>query len=100
MPKRKRCVGAMGCRLHPRPLRWAPPPREAWARHPAGYHPNQVGPLMHARFSAPRICLTIALFALPAIAVAADDKRDRDIFDYDAQRAATGVKKIVFVADT
>jgi hypothetical protein len=28
------------------------------------------------------------------------DKKERDIFDYAAQKAATGVKKIVFVADT
>src|SRR5436309_9080499 len=30
----------------------------------------------------------------------ADDKKERDIFDYDAQKAAKDVKKIVFVADT
>jgi hypothetical protein len=30
----------------------------------------------------------------------AQDKKERDIFDYDAQKAAKGVKKIVFVADT
>ena len=35
-----------------------------------------------------------------APASAADAKKERDIFDYDAQKAAKGVKKIVFVADT
>src|SRR5262249_41185731 len=28
------------------------------------------------------------------------DKKERDIFDYAAQKAAKGVKKVVFVADT
>jgi hypothetical protein len=31
---------------------------------------------------------------------AADAKKERDIYDYAAQKAAEGVKKIVFVADT
>jgi hypothetical protein len=30
----------------------------------------------------------------------AEDKKERDIFDYEAQKAAKDVKKIVFVADT
>src|SRR5438067_3562290 len=30
----------------------------------------------------------------------AGDKKERDIYDYEAQKAASGVKKIVFVADT
>jgi hypothetical protein len=33
-------------------------------------------------------------------ASAGDDKKPRDIFDYDAQKAAKDVKRIVFVADT
>jgi hypothetical protein len=37
---------------------------------------------------------------LSVTAGAAADKKERDIFDYEAQRAAQGVKKIVFVADT
>src|SRR4029077_19995825 len=28
------------------------------------------------------------------------EKKDRDIFDYDAQKAADGFKRIVFIADT
>jgi Trehalose utilisation len=37
---------------------------------------------------------------LSVTAGTAADKKERDIFDYEAQRAAQGVKKIVFVADT
>ena len=37
---------------------------------------------------------------VPVAAGAAADTKQRDIFDYEAQRAAQGVKKIVFVADT
>ena len=40
----------------------------------------------------------ILLAAAPALA--ADAKKERDIFDYEAQKAAKDVKKIVFVADT
>lgn len=54
---------------------------------------------MHARRSAFRPVL-IVFCILTAPALAAGDKKERDIFDYDAQKAATGVKKIVFVADT
>lgn len=44
----------------------------------------------------------LAAFAvlLNASSAPADEKAERDIFDYAAQKAATGVKKIVFVADT
>jgi hypothetical protein len=35
-----------------------------------------------------------------AAAVAGGDKTDRDIFDYQAQKSAKDVKKIVFIADT
>jgi hypothetical protein len=38
--------------------------------------------------------------AWPGGARAADAKKERDIFDYEAQKAARDVKKIVFVADT
>jgi hypothetical protein len=58
---------------------------------------------MLARISAARLLLTAALglFLLAAPrAAAADDKKERDIFDYEAQKAAKDVKKIVFVADT
>jgi hypothetical protein len=40
------------------------------------------------------------LLAGSAAAGAKGDKKARDIFDYAAQKAAKGVKKIVFVADT
>jgi hypothetical protein len=40
----------------------------------------------------------LVLAAAPG--VFADEKKERDIFDYDAQKAAKDVKKIVFVADT
>lgn len=37
---------------------------------------------------------------LSAASSAGENKKERDIFDYEAQKAAQGVKKIVFVADT
>lgn len=43
------------------------------------------------------LLLGLVLLTNPA---SAQDKKERDIFDYQAQKAATGVKKIVFVADT
>src|SRR3954470_22740584 len=43
------------------------------------------------------LLLALTLFGSP---VRADEKKGRDIFDYEAQKAAKGVKKIVFVADT
>ncbi len=43
--------------------------------------------------------LTIFLLGLGSSLPAAE-KKERDIFDYAAQKAATGVKRIVFVADT
>jgi hypothetical protein len=43
--------------------------------------------------------LLLAVTGLPAL-LADDPKAERDIYDYEAQKAATGVKKIVFVADT
>src|SRR5579884_2508231 len=48
-----------------------------------------------------RLSLLAALLLLAAgPAFAAGDKKERDIFDYDGQKAAKDVKKIVFVADT
>ena len=46
-----------------------------------------------------RLSVILALAAL-AGPLAAGEKKERDIFDYDAQKAAQGVKRIVFVADT
>jgi len=45
---------------------------------------------------------TLALACLLVVAArsAAQEKTERDIFDYAGKKAATGVKKIVFVADT
>src|SRR5437588_5468868 len=50
---------------------------------------------MRTRFTLLAVALLLA--AGPA---SADDKKERDIFDYEAQKTAQGVKKIVFVADT
>ena len=61
---------------------------------------------MHTRFSVSRIRLAVAAatvglgLLLTAGRAAAGGKKERDIFDYEAQKAATGVKKIVFVGDT
>jgi hypothetical protein len=44
--------------------------------------------------------LSVVLVLLLAGRVGAADKDARDIYNYDAQKAAQGVKKIVFVADT
>jgi hypothetical protein len=58
---------------------------------------------MHTRLRRWPIALTLSIaagFLLAAPAVAADKKKERDIFDYAAQKAAKDVKKIVFVADT
>src|SRR6266478_2995238 len=45
-------------------------------------------------------CLAVFLGVALLSGARADDKKERDIFDYDAQKAAKDVKKIVFVADT
>ncbi len=50
---------------------------------------------MLARFSL--LLFGLVLLGRPAVA---QDKKERDLFDYEGQKAATGVKKIVFVADT
>src|SRR6516162_3819232 len=60
---------------------------------------------MLARFSGFRLALTslaLALcgFFLATGANAGGDKKERDIYDLEAQRAAKGVKKIVFIGDT
>ncbi len=46
-------------------------------------------------------CLTLGVgLVLTSLAGADDARKERDIFDYDAQKSAEGVKKIVFIADT
>jgi hypothetical protein len=57
---------------------------------------------MLTRFSVSRLLLTAAVLGLllSAGSAIAGEKKERDIFDYAAQKAAKGVKKIVFVADT
>lgn len=58
---------------------------------------------MRTSASHPRIAallgLALALLFAP-LSVAGEAKKERDIFDYEAQKAAKGVKRIVFVADT
>src|SRR5882724_10816322 len=44
--------------------------------------------------------LSLVLALLFASKASAAEKKERDIFDYEAQKAAKDVKKIVFVADT
>jgi hypothetical protein len=46
------------------------------------------------------LLLAAGVGLLAGSAAAADDTKERDIFDYVAQKAAKDVKKIVFVADT
>jgi hypothetical protein len=54
-----------------------------------------------ARFSGIRLgTLVLAGLFLAAGTQAGGDKKERDIFDIEAQRAAKGVKKIVFIGDT
>jgi hypothetical protein len=59
---------------------------------------------MPHRFSSPcgkPACLLVAVAVLLLIAgPSRADSRERDIYDYEAQKAAKDVKKIVFVADT
>src|SRR5436190_21453637 len=54
--------------------------------------------------SSPRCFLTAAVLGIGLLAslrpAQGADKKDRDIFDYAAQKAAKDVKQIVFVADT
>jgi hypothetical protein len=52
------------------------------------------------RILAPLALLGLALAATGRAADDGKEKAPRDIFDYAAQKAAKGVKKIVFVADT
>ena len=53
---------------------------------------------MHARHA---LALAVAACLLFGARAAADEKKEKDIFDYDAQKAADkDVKKIVFIADT
>jgi hypothetical protein len=44
--------------------------------------------------------LSLLLSVGTSIAGGKKEQKERDVFDYDAQKAAKGVKKIVFVADT
>src|SRR5919198_3045592 len=56
-----------------------------------------------SRFRVRPVVAVLALGAgllLAGRAPAGDDRKGRDIFDYEAQKTAQGVKKIVFVADT
>ncbi|HYT89725.1 MAG TPA: ThuA domain-containing protein [Gemmataceae bacterium] len=60
---------------------------------------------MRAHVCSPRsrLALVVGLgvaLLLAGKGFAGDDKKGRDIYDYEAQKAAKGVKKIVFVADT
>jgi len=59
---------------------------------------------MHLRFCRShfwaKLVFVMLGMGLPVAAVAAADKKARDIFDYEAQRTAQEAKKIVFVADT
>src|SRR3954469_18246000 len=51
--------------------------------------------------SRPLSLLAVAAVWLAAVPTfAADAKKERDVFDYEAQKAAKDVKRIVFVADT
>jgi hypothetical protein len=53
---------------------------------------------MHARHV---LALAVAVCLLFGARAAAEEKKDKDIFDYDAQKAADkDIKKIVFIADT
>jgi hypothetical protein len=56
-------------------------------------------PVCLPRWTALLLAAGVGLLASAAAGRAADTK-ERDIFDYDAQKAAKDVKKIVFVADT
>jgi hypothetical protein len=44
--------------------------------------------------------LGLVVFLLGTANLAGGDKKERDIFDYEAQKAAKDTKKIVFIADT
>jgi trehalose utilization protein len=56
---------------------------------------------MRARLSSHHLLSAVAVVILSAApAFAADARKERDVFDYEAQKAAKDVKKIVFVADT
>jgi hypothetical protein len=55
---------------------------------------------MLAHLSGFRWLLAVAALTVGLASARADEKKERDLFDYDAQKAAKDVKKIVFVADT
>jgi hypothetical protein len=58
-----------------------------------------LAPLPRRRPHALGLALAIGLLTTGG-ARAQEDRKERDLFDYAAQKAAQGVKKIVFVADT
>ena len=55
---------------------------------------------MFSRFRQTAVALGAAALLLCGGPSMAEEKKERDIFDYEAQKAAKDVKKIVFVADT
>src|SRR4051794_22937555 len=55
---------------------------------------------MFSPFRLAAVALGAAALLLCGGALRAEEKKERDVFDYEAQKAARGVKKIVFVADT
>ncbi len=77
---------------------------------PATLLPATASPLfevrtsMHSRLLRPRSWLAAALLGAALLVTARSsaqgDRPERDIYDYEAQKAAKGVKKIVFIADT
>jgi hypothetical protein len=59
------------------------------------------GPFCRPSFGFAAVFLSlVAGLWLAAPVASAEEKKERDIFDYEAQKAAKDVKKIVFVADT
>jgi hypothetical protein len=55
---------------------------------------------MFTSFGRRYLFIALGLALLPATAGRADEKSGRDIFDIEAQKAAQGVKRIVFIGDT
>src|SRR3954471_6623771 len=55
---------------------------------------------MFSCFRQTAVALSAVVLLLCGGVSMAEEKKERDIFDYEAQKAAKGVKKIVFIADT
>src|SRR3954471_22119949 len=55
---------------------------------------------MFSCFRQTAVALSAVVLLLCGGVSMAEEKKERDIFDYEAQKAAKDVKKIVFVADT